>query len=293
MAFKIQLNQVHANGIDFSFLECGTGPLALCVHGFPDSAHTWRYLLPALAQAGYRAVAPFTRGYAPTSIAPDNCYQTGALAADVNALHQALGGTHDAVLIGHDWGASTVYVAGANAPDRWRSVVALSVPPGLTLRNTFHGNLAQIQRSWYMFYFQSILAETAIPANDYALIELLWNKWSPGFESKVDLQHFKKCVPDAEHLKATLGYYRASLGSGPRTEAYNAIQNKGLEPLTQPVLYLHGRDDGCIGAELAETAQAHNPWLVVEILAGVGHFMQLENPQRINQRIIDFLNAGL
>ena len=85
MAFKIELNQVHANGIDFSFLECGTGPLALCVHGFPDSAHTWRYLLPALAQAGYRAVAPFTRGYAPTSIAPDNCYQTGALAADVNA----------------------------------------------------------------------------------------------------------------------------------------------------------------------------------------------------------------
>lgn len=78
--------------------------MALCVHGFPDSAHTWRYLLPALAQAGYRAVAPFTRGYAPTSIAPDNCYQAGALAADVSALHQALGGTHDAVLIGHDWG---------------------------------------------------------------------------------------------------------------------------------------------------------------------------------------------
>lgn len=293
MAFKIELNQVHANGIDFSFLECGTGPLALCVHGFPDSAHTWRYLLPALAQAGYRAVAPFTRGYAPTSIAPDNCYQTGALAADVNALHQALGGTHDAVLIGHDWGASTVYVAGANAPHRWRRVVALSVPPGLALRNALHGNLAQIQRSWYMFYFQSILAETAIPANDYALIELLWDKWSPGFESRLDLENFKKCVPDAEHLKAALGYYRASLGSGPRTEAYNAIQNKGLEPLTQPVLYLHGRDDGCIGAELAETAQARNPWLIVEILEGVGHFMQLENPKRINQRIIDFLNAGL
>lgn len=293
MAYKIQLNQVHANGIDFSFLECGTGPLALCVHGFPDSAHTWRYLLPDLAQAGYRAVAPFTRGYAPTSIAPDNCYQTGALAADVNALHQALGGTNAAVLIGHDWGASTVYVAGANAPNRWRSVVALSVPPGLALRNAFHSNLAQIQRSWYMFYFQSVLAETAIPANDYALIEMLWNKWSPGFESKVDLQHFIKCVPDAEHLKAALGYYRASLGNGPRTEAYNVIQNKGLEPLTQPVLYLHGRDDGCIGAELAEIAQAHNPWLIVEILEGVGHFMQLENPQLINQRIIDFLNGGL
>ena len=291
MAYDIHLNQVQANGIDFAFFECGSGPLALCVHGFPDSAHTWRFLLPELAKAGYRAVAPFTRGYAPTAIAPDNCYQTGALAADVNALHQALGASNDAVLIGHDWGASTVYVAGANAPDRWRRVVALSVPPGLALRNAFQGNLAQIQRSWYMFYFQSALAETAIPANDYALIDLLWREWSPGFESPVDLQNFKQCVVDPEHLKAALGYYRASLGSGPRTEAYNAIQNKGLEPLRQPVLYLHGRDDGCIGAELAEQAQAQCPWLTVEILDGVGHFMQLENPARVNQRILEWVQS--
>ena len=291
MAYDIHLNQVQANGIDFAFFECGSGPLALCVHGFPDSAHTWRFLLPELAKAGYRAVAPFTRGYAPTAIAPDHCYQTGALAADVNALHQALGASSDAVLIGHDWGASTVYVAGANAPDRWRRVVALSVPPGLALRNAFQGNLAQIQRSWYMFYFQSALAETAIPANDYALIDLLWREWSPGFESPVDLQNFKQCVVDPEHLKAALGYYRASLGSGPRTEAYNAIQNKGLEPLRQPVLYLHGRDDGCIGAELAEQAQAQCPWLTVEILDGVGHFMQLENSARVNQRILEWVQS--
>lgn len=291
MAYDIHLNQVQANGIDFAFFECGSGPLALCVHGFPDSAHTWRFLLPELAKAGYRAVAPFTRGYAPTAIAPDHCYQTGALAADVNALHQALGASSDAVLIGHDWGASTVYVAGANAPDRWRRVVALSVPPGLALRNAFQGNLAQIQRSWYMFYFQSALAETAIPANDYALIDLLWREWSPGFESPVDLKNFKQCVVDPEHLKAALGYYRASLGSGPRTEAYNTIQNKGLEPLRQPVLYLHGRDDGCIGAELAEQAQAQCPWLTVEILDGVGHFMQLENPARVNQRILEWVQS--
>jgi pimeloyl-ACP methyl ester carboxylesterase len=79
------------------------------------------------------------------------------------------------------------------------------------------------------------------------------------------------------------------LGSGPRTEAYNAIQNKGLEPLRQPVLYLHGREDGCIGAELAEQAQVQCPWLTVEILDGVGHFMQLENPARVNQRILEWV----
>jgi len=66
--------------------------------------------MPELAQAGFRAIAPFTRGYAPTSLAPDDCYQTGARAADVNELHEALGGDENAVLIGHDWGASTAYI---------------------------------------------------------------------------------------------------------------------------------------------------------------------------------------
>ena len=122
MTQQIQHNQIEANGVNFSYLECGSGPIALCIHGFPDSAHTWRYLMPELAQAGFRAIAPFTRGYAPTSLAPDDCYQTGARAADVNALHEALGGDENAVLIGHDWGASTAYIAACNANQRWRRV---------------------------------------------------------------------------------------------------------------------------------------------------------------------------
>ena len=84
---------VEANGVTFATLALGppTGPLALCLHGFPDTAHTWRYLLPRLAHAGYRAVAPFTRGYAPTTVPADGVFQTGALATDANALHEALG----------------------------------------------------------------------------------------------------------------------------------------------------------------------------------------------------------
>jgi pimeloyl-ACP methyl ester carboxylesterase len=68
-------------------LEAGDGPLALCLHGFPDSAHTWRHLLPRLAAAGFHAVAPFMRGYAPTAVPADGCYQIGALVADAVA-HQ-------------------------------------------------------------------------------------------------------------------------------------------------------------------------------------------------------------
>ncbi|GAA3956400.1 hypothetical protein GCM10023085_43700 [Actinomadura viridis] len=95
------IRTITANGLEFGYLSAGPadGPLALCLHGFPDSAYSWRHLLPELAAAGYHAVAPFMRGYAPTAVPADGAYQSGALAADANALHEALGGAADAVLI--------------------------------------------------------------------------------------------------------------------------------------------------------------------------------------------------
>jgi pimeloyl-ACP methyl ester carboxylesterase len=85
----------------------------LCLHGFPDSAHTWRQLLPALAEAGFHAVAPFLRGYAPTAVPTDGGYGIDALAGDAVALHQVLDGDGDAVLIGHDWGAEKLLPPGS------------------------------------------------------------------------------------------------------------------------------------------------------------------------------------
>ncbi|MEZ5138225.1 MAG: hypothetical protein R2711_05520 [Acidimicrobiales bacterium] len=82
---------VEANGLRFATLAMGEGPLALCLHGFPDSAWTWQHLLPELAAAGFRAVAPFLRGYAPTEVPADGLYQPGAIARDAIALHEALG----------------------------------------------------------------------------------------------------------------------------------------------------------------------------------------------------------
>src|SRR5215471_8093291 len=105
MTQPVRARTVRANDLEFGILEVGSGPLALCLHGFPDCAHTWLHLLPALADAGFHAVAPFMRGYSPTGIPADGAYQIGALAADATALHEKLGGDADAVLIGHDWGA--------------------------------------------------------------------------------------------------------------------------------------------------------------------------------------------
>lgn len=292
MSHDITVSSVAANGIDFTFLECGTGPLALCLHGFPDSAHSWRHLLPELAAAGFRAVAPFTRGYAPTSVAPDGMYQTGALSADANALHAALGGDGDAVIIGHDWGAPSAYGAAASAPDRWRRVVGMAVPPGGAMGAAFVGNLAQIRRSWYMFYFQHPLSDMVVPANDFAFIDMLWQQWSPGYAGAVDAENCKACLRDPGHLAAALGYYRATIGAGPRTPDYDEIQSAGGGELPQPTLYLHGADDGCIGREVAESIATFSPWATLRIVEGAGHFLQLEKPAEVNALIVDWVTAG-
>ena len=211
MPTEIRSSRVSANGVDFALLECGEGPLALCLHGFPDSAHTWRHLLPRLADAGYRAVAPFMRGYAPTSVPDDGRYQTGVLGQDAIALHDVLGGDADSVIIGHDWGAIATTAAAVHEPGRWRKVVSMAVPPGPAVGVTFLTNLDQIKRSWYMFFFQHDFADMVVPANDLAYIDMLWRDWSPGHDATEDLALLKPSLRDPANLTAALGYYTAHL----------------------------------------------------------------------------------
>lgn len=285
---------IEANGLSFGYLAAGgEGPLALCLHGFPDSAHTWRHLLPELAAAGYRAVAPFLRGYAPTAVPADGYYQSGAVATDANALHDALGGDGDAVLIGHDWGALASYAAAGHAPERWSRVVVAAVPPPATVANAFF-SYDQLRRSWYMFFFQSPLSDMAVPMNELEFIDRLWADWSPGFDATGELSAVKAALGDPANLAAALGYYRATLGSGARSPEYDAVEASGGSPLPMPVLYLHGTDDGCMGAELIDDtvlASLPNPSSRVELVDGTGHFLHLEDPTRVNQLIVDFLAA--
>src|SRR5215471_979629 len=100
---EFRSGRITANSIDFHYVELGAGPLVLCLHGFPDNAYTYRYLLPALADAGFRGVAPFMRGYAPTSRPADERYEAILLSQDAAVLIPALG-AHQACVVGHDWG---------------------------------------------------------------------------------------------------------------------------------------------------------------------------------------------
>jgi pimeloyl-ACP methyl ester carboxylesterase len=287
---SITTEQITANGLEFTYRSVGEGPLALCLHGFPDSARTWDHLLPALADAGYRAVAPFLRGYAPTAIPEDGMYQMGAVATDANALHEVLGGNGDAVLIGHDWGALASYAAANHQPERWRKVVTASVPPPATMTQGFF-TYDQLRMSWYMFFFGSALADLVVPLNDLNFIDRLWQDWSPGFDGRDYAEYAKQCMREPERLAAVIGYYRAALHGGPRSPEYDAVEASMGQPLAQPHLYLHGVTDGCMGVGIIadhlrfETGSSGR----IEIVADAGHFLQLEQPSVVNQLILDFL----
>ena len=116
---------VRANGINFHYLEMGDGPLAICLHGFPDHAWSFRHLLPDLAAAGFHAVAPFMRGYAPTEAPADGRYHSALMARDAVELIGALGADR-AYLIGNDWGAGAVVGATALAPEKVIKLVTIA-----------------------------------------------------------------------------------------------------------------------------------------------------------------------
>ena len=289
---EFRQERVTVNDVELVSLRMGPedGPLALCLHGFPDSAWTWRHLAPDLAGAGFRVVAPFLRGYAPSAVPADGRYQAGVLALDALELHSALGGDGSAVLIGHDWGALAAYGAATGGPDRWRRVVAAAVPPALGMQALF--SYDQVKRSFYMFVFQWPLAEMIVGADDLLFIDRLWADWSPGYEASEDLGHVKGCLRDPAHLTAALAYYRATLGALPQDPALASLQEATGTPPPQPTLYLHGADDGCMAVTLTEgTAEQLAPGSRMEIVPGTGHFLHLERPDVVNRAILDFVTA--
>ena len=127
---------VQAPGVDLRALTWGPqdAPIALCLHGFPDTAYGWRKLAPRLAESGWRVIAPFMRGYAPSSIPSDGSYHIGALMDDALRVRSAAGGTPHDVVVGHDWGAMAATGLAAMAGSPFARAVIMSVPPAAALR---------------------------------------------------------------------------------------------------------------------------------------------------------------
>ncbi len=290
--------RLHANGVDVAYLEAGPpdGPLALCLHGFPDHAPTWQHLVPELAAAGYHAVAPWLRGYSPTGLAPDGNYQVAAVALDALAVADALAPDRDAVLIGHDWGAIAAYTAVGHRPDRFSKLATMAVPHQGALMARFLNSPEQLKRSWYIFFFQTPLAELIVPGNDFAIIDMLWRDWSPGLvPDPAFMRQLKDTLAAPGSTAAAISYYQAMLGTKPGDPTLDAVQSAGNGPTPVPTLYLHGADDGCMGVELVveeELLPFFPAGLDLGIVPASGHFLHLDQPEAVNRRVLEFLTSA-
>jgi pimeloyl-ACP methyl ester carboxylesterase len=284
--------EIDANGIHFTALEQGSGQLMLCMHGFPDDARTWRHQMQVFADAGYRVVAPFQRGYAPTAPSPTGTYQTAALGRDIIGLLDALSPGKPAIVFGHDWGALASWQAALLAPDRIEKLIGAGVPYGPQVQAGMFTSYAQQKRSWYIFFFQNFMADMAVAHDDFRFIRNLWKDWSPTWEfTEEDIGPVIETLGKPGVLDAAIGYYRCIFDPSRQDPALMAEQMRyGSEPIEVPTLYFHGTACGCMGVELCEGMEASFPkGLEKVIVEGAGHFVHCERPDIVNARVLKFL----
>lgn len=290
------LDTVSLTSLTWGDIDDPARPLAVLLHGFPDTAHTWRHLGPALAAAGYRVAAPFTRGYAPSGIPADGSYHVPALMSDAIDLHASLGGDDRAVLVGHDWGAITANGLAASARSPYARVVAMAVPPIPTMNPTradlpsWLGILPrQASKSWYVVFNQlPLLPEVAFDR----LVAHLWRRWSPGYDAAADLAHLADALPDRARRSAAVGYYRAQPRQWRIPARYRDLAKDWVGAPRVPLLYLQGADDGCLDPRWAGRAAARLPAdAEVAVVDRAGHFLQLEQPDEVAERVLAFLAA--
>ena len=196
------------------------------------------------------------------------------------------------MLFGHDWGSMAAYAAALAEPHTVRRLVTTAVPYGPGMFTALVTNAKQQRRSWYMFFFQTILAESSVPMNDFALIEDLWRDWSPSYaDPSWDLARVRETLSVPGVLEAALGYYRTAFNPSSKSPALEPLESKiGVEPIAIPSLYLHGAEDGCVGIDVTQGMEALFPsGLRRVVLEDAGHFLQVEAPDRVTAEILDFL----
>jgi pimeloyl-ACP methyl ester carboxylesterase len=266
---------VEANGLRFGYLEWGAGPLLLLFHGFPDTARTWERTAPELAKAGFRVVAPFLRGYAPTQMPPRDV-DTRTLGEDVLALIGALGG-HKARLIGHDFGADAVYAAAALGPERIERMVTVGIPHRAALTPT-------PSLGWALRHFLTLSlpgAQARFARDDYAMVDVLCRRWSPTWRFTADdLEPVKNAFASPGCLHAALGYYRAT---ELRTPGFMRAK------VTVPTLSIAGADDPGISPAVYEGVRKQFQGHYQVTVIGGGHYCHRESPEAFLAAVTRFL----
>ncbi|MCV7178540.1 alpha/beta fold hydrolase [Mycolicibacterium sphagni] len=266
------LGFVEANGLRFAYLEEGSGPLVLLLHGFPDTAHTWDDLRPRIAARGYRAVSPFMRGYHPSEVPSADASQE-VLARDVLTLISALGAS-EAVVIGHDWGAGAAYSAAALGPDRVSKLITLAIPHPATLKPA-------LRKVWGVRHFAAYKfpgAAKRFARNDFAALPAIYRRWSPTWNPpSSEFDAVRSCFSHPGSLDAAMGYYRA----------FSPLPSPSLKTrITVPTVVFCGLDDPLAEpSDYRRAARMFSGEYMIEEVPG-GHFMHREHPEVFAERVL-------
>ena len=305
---------VETNGIKMHIAEAGSGPLVVLLHGFPELWYSWRHQLPALAAAGYHAVAPDVRGYGRTDAPPAvESYTMLNHTADVVGLLDALG-EKTAVVVGHDWGAPIAWHCALLYPERFPAVAALSVPymprspaPPIQLMKQMFSN-----SFFYILYFQeSGLAEEELEADVRRSMRLLLYNASgdgprgAGLARKPKDAKFLDGMLEPEQLppwltEADLDYFTSEFERTGFRGGLNRYRNMDRDwqelpqlagaKVQQPALFIAGDRDPVRTFTSVDAMKASAPALRKALtLPGCGHWTQQERPTEVNAALIEFL----
>ena len=276
---------IDVGGLRLHCVEAGTGPLVVLLHGFPEFWYAWRYQIPALADAGYRVVAPDLRGYN-TSDKPSRVrdYRPRVLVQDVADLIVALG-AGSAAVAGHDWGGGLAWLLAMQHPKRVERLVLLNAPHPVRFLKGLRSP-RQLRRSWYILAFQlPWLPERLVAARDFQALRWIFRHQPtrPGAFTAQDIDRYVAAAAQPGALRAAINYYRAAFRANPLAQAH------GLRRVDIPTLIIWGDQDRSLGRELAEPDRAWVPDVRVERIAEASHWVQADDPERVNQLMVDFL----
>lgn len=277
--------EVMVNGVRLHYVEAGTGPLVLLLHGFPEFWYSWRHQIAALAAAGFRALAPDLRGYnlsdKPLGV---SAYRMEILLEDVAGLIRHAG-EEKAVLVGHDWGGAIAWYFAMQHAEMVERLIILNAPHPAAFRRELR-SWTQLRKSWYMFFFQApVLPELLLGLDNYDWIGRVLRRQPVRSEAFTleDLRRYQHAFARPGALTAALNYYRA-MGNPLRAAKREVV------PITVPTLLLWGEQDAYLSPRLTEGLDAWVPNLRVVRFPDVSHWIQNDAPERVNRLMIDFLH---
>ena len=276
------LKYVQANGVRFAYLEQGNGPLVMFMHGFPDNAWSYRKQLQVFADAGYRAVAPFLRGYAPTEIPADGIFDPIALGKDLEALIAALSDDAQACVVGMDWGGTSTLQALATAPSAIKAAVVMNTAHPIAILS-MRKDPEFIRSVFHVFFFQMPGADSLVNIEGLPFVDYLWKLWSPTFENDEHLRSIKQTLSSPGTMAAALKYYGGLFDSG-------FAGRLPMNAMHTPTLTIYGSNDPTARYSVKEEPLFKGPHKRI-VLPDVGHFPHLEREVEVTGLIMDWFKT--